>query len=178
MYAAWINFSKPLVIAVNGPAIGEGFTTLMMGDIIYSSDSAYFWSPFARFGVVPEITSTVTLPQRVGPAVAAEMILFSKRKTPEEMLRAGLINEVLPAGETFLPSVLERVRAGLELAGDPSVKLKAMRMFKGMLKDQQWREQMLAQNRSEQEMGRKRSRDGDQAKNLKHYAASMPQKKS
>ena len=50
-------------------------------------------------------------------------------------------------------------------------------MFKGMLKDQQWREQMLAQNRSEQEMGRKRSRDGDQAKNLKHYAASMPQKK-
>ena len=68
-YDAWINFSKPLVIAVNGPAIGEGFTTLMMGDIIYSSDSAYFWSPFARFGVVPEITSTVTLPQRVGPAV-------------------------------------------------------------------------------------------------------------
>ncbi|CAE8594915.1 unnamed protein product [Polarella glacialis] len=59
MYDAWINFSKPLVIAVNGPAIGEGFTTLMMGDIIYSSDSAFFWAPFARFGVVPEITSTV-----------------------------------------------------------------------------------------------------------------------
>ena len=90
-----------------------------------------------------------------------------------------------PAGLTLdetlwrvLPAVLERVRDGLELAGDPSVKLKAMRMFKGMLKDQQWREQMLAQNRSEQEMGRKRSRDGDQAKNLSHYAASMPQKKN
>ena len=68
MYDCWINCSKPLVMAVNGPCIGEGFTTLMMGDIIYSADSAYFWAPFARFGVVPEITSTITLPQRVGPA--------------------------------------------------------------------------------------------------------------
>jgi len=149
----------------------------MLGDVIYSSDSAYFWAPFARFGVVPEITSTVTLPQRVGPAVAAEMILLSKKKTPEEMLRHGLINEVLPAGEGFLEGVLERVKAGLDLAGDPQVKLKALRMFKGMLRTKEWREQMLAQNRSEQEMGRKRSRDGDQVKNLEYYKAQMPQKK-
>ncbi|CAE8724276.1 unnamed protein product, partial [Polarella glacialis] len=121
MYDAWINFSKPLVIAVNGPAIGEGFTTLMMGDIIYSSDSAFFWAPFARFGVVPEITSTVKLAERVGPA------------------------------------------AGIDLSGDPSLKLKALRMFKGMLKDEQWRARMLAQNRSEQEMGRQRLDASDTA---------------
>ena len=42
---------------------------------------------------------------------------------------------------------------------------------------QQWRETMVAQNRNEQEMGRKRTRDGDQAKNLEFYKASMPQKK-
>ncbi|CAE7282587.1 Eci2 [Symbiodinium pilosum] len=85
MYDAWINFSKPLVMAVNGPAIGEGFTTLMLGDIIYSAASAFFWTPFARFGVVPEITSSITLAQRVGPAVASEMVLFSKKKTPEDV---------------------------------------------------------------------------------------------
>lgn len=177
MYDAWINFSKPLIIAVNGPCIGEGFTTLMLGDVIYSADSAYFWTPFARFGVVPEITSTVTLPQRVGPTTAAEMILLSKRKTPEEMKQAGLVNEVLPSGDGFLPAVVGRVREGMNLSGDPTVRLKALRMFKGMLKPKEWREQMLAQNRSEQEMGRKRTRDGDQAKNLKFYAAQMPQKK-
>ena len=59
------------------------------------------------------------------------MLLFSKRKTADEMLRAGLLNEVLPAGESFLPAVHERVREGLELSGDPSVRLKALRMFKG-----------------------------------------------
>jgi len=162
---------------VNGPAIGEGFTTLMMGDIIYASDSAYFWAPFARFGVVPEITSTVTLPQRVGMAVAAEMLLMSKKKTPEEMLRAGLINEVLPAGDGFLPAVKERMKSGLNLAGDPSVRLKALRMFKSMLKTKEWRDRMVAQNRNEQEMVRQRVRDGDIQKNLAFYAAQMPQKK-
>jgi len=177
MYDAWISFSKPLIMAVNGPCIGEGFTTLMLGDVIYSADSAYFWAPFARFGVVPEITSTVTLPQHVGPTTAAEMILLSKRKTAEEMKQAGLVNEVIPGGDGFLPAVVGRVRAGLDLAGDPTVRLKALRMFKGMLKTKEWRERMLAQNRSEQEMGRQRTRDGDQAKNLKFYAAQMPKKK-
>ena len=57
---------RPATHPPGGQAIGEGFTTLMMGDIIYSSDKAYFWAPFARFGVVPEITSAVSLPQRVG----------------------------------------------------------------------------------------------------------------
>lgn len=177
MYDAWINFSKPLVIAINGPAIGEGFTTLMMGDILYSADTAYFWAPFARFGVVPEITSVISLPQRVGPAIAAEMLLFSKKKTPEEMLRAGLINEILPGGEGFIAAVRQRMKTGLELSGDPKVRLKALRLFKGMLKNSEWREQMLAQNRNEQEMGRKRMRDGDMMANLKYYQSQMPQKK-
>ena len=38
-----------------------------LGDVIYAADSAFFWAPFARFGVVPEITSSITLAQRVGP---------------------------------------------------------------------------------------------------------------
>jgi len=177
MYDAWINFSKPLVMAVNGPAIGEGFTTLMMGDIIYAADSAYFWAPFARFGVVPEIGSTVLLPQRVGFAKAAEMLLLSKKQSPEDMLQAGLINEILPAGQDFLPAVCERVRAGLNLSGDPSVRLKALRIFKSMLKTKEWREKMLAQNRNEQEIVRQRVRDGDMQKNLKFYSSQMPKKK-
>lgn len=178
MYDTWINFSKPLIMAVNGPAIGEGFTTLMLGDIIYSSDSAFFWAPFARFGVVPEICSTVLLPQRTSPAIAAEMLLLSKRKTPDEMMRAGLVNEVLPAGEGFIPAVKERVKAGLDLAGDPSVRLKALRLFKSMLKPKEWRDQMEIQNRREQEKGRVRMRDGDMMKNLQFYSSQMPKKKT
>ncbi|CAE7247928.1 Eci2 [Symbiodinium natans] len=177
MYDAWINFSKPLVIAVNGPAIGEGFTTLMLGDIIYAAESSFFWAPFARFGVVPEITSSISLAQRVGPMVASEMVLLSKKKTPEEMHRCGLVNEILPAGDSFLPSVLERVRAGLELSGAPEIRLKALRMMKGLLKNKAWREEMMAQNRLEQEMIRTRLRDGDQSANLKYYQAQMPKKK-
>ena len=56
MYDAWINFSKPLVMAVNGPCIGEGFTTLMLGDIIYSSDSACENSSAALPVPVPALT--------------------------------------------------------------------------------------------------------------------------
>lgn len=178
MYDAWINFSKPLIIAANGPAIGEGFTTLMLGDVVYSSDTAYFWAPFARFGVVPEITSTVEMPKRVGMAITSEMILLSKKKTAEEMLRAGLINEIIPGGDSFLSAVRDRVKDGIELAGEPSVRLKALRLYKSMLKTDEWREKMMVQNRREQELGRIRTRDGDMMKNLKHYAAQMPKKKA
>merc|ERR1711865_1243022 len=142
----------------------------------YSSDTAFFWAPFARFGVVPEICSTVLLPQRTSPAIAAEMLLLSKRKTPDEMMRAGLVNEVLPGGEAFLPAVKEGVKAGLNLAGAPTVRLKALRLFKSMLKPKEWRDQMENQNRREQEKGRVRIRDGDMMKNLQFYSSQMPKK--
>merc|ERR1712136_200847 len=112
-------------------------------------------------------------PQRVGFAKAAEMLLLSKKQSPEDMLQAGLINEILPAGQDFLPAVCERVRSGLNLSGDPSVRLKALRI----LKTKEWREKMLAQNRNEQEIVRQRVRDGDMQKNLKFYSSQMPKKK-
>ena len=43
------------------------------------------------------------------------------------------------AGEGFLPAVIERVREGMELSGEPSVRLKALRMYKGMLRTKEWR---------------------------------------
>lgn len=171
----FVNFPKLLVAAVNGPAVGEGFTSLLHADIIFSVETATFWTPFFRFAAVPEFCSSVLLKQRVGMNVANEMILMSKKKTAQELKLAGLVNEILPAGETFMPAVLQRVNEAMELAGEPSTRDQSIRLFKGMMKPQAERENLMVLNQREQELsfgwhGRAAVRN----KNLKYYSETMP----
>ncbi|OWZ11753.1 Enoyl-CoA hydratase/isomerase [Phytophthora megakarya] len=96
---------KLLVAAVNGPAIGIGVTLLMHCDMVFSADSATFWTPFLRIGVVPEFASSYTFPHLLGPTVASNLVLRSKVYTAEEALRAKIVGEVLPT-HSFLDAVL------------------------------------------------------------------------
>eukprot|EP00747_Dinoflagellata_sp_TGD_P050928 gnl/TRDRNA2_/TRDRNA2_147046_c0_seq1.p1 gnl/TRDRNA2_/TRDRNA2_147046_c0~~gnl/TRDRNA2_/TRDRNA2_147046_c0_seq1.p1 ORF type:complete len:365 (+),score=78.34 gnl/TRDRNA2_/TRDRNA2_147046_c0_seq1:132-1097(+) len=171
----YINCPKLLIAAVNGPVIGEGCSSLVHADVVYAVDTATFWTPFHRIAAVPEFCSSVLLRQRVGANIANEMLLMSKKKTAAELHAAGLVNEVLPAGENFLPAVLDRVREGLELSGDPSVRDQSMRLFKGMMKTQEERNKLMVLNQREQELSfgwHGRSRVGQV--NAKYYAKSMP----
>ena len=93
------TYEKPLVAAINGAAVGLGTTMLLHCDLVYASDTARLITPFVSLGLVPEAASSLLLPQRVGAAVAAEMLLLGAPLGAERARELGLVNEIVPAGE-------------------------------------------------------------------------------
>jgi len=91
------TFGKPLVAAVNGPAIGVGATLLLHCDLVYASPEASLLVPFVDLGLVPEAGSSMLLPARVGFARAAAMLLLGEPMDAEAACTAGLVNAVVPA---------------------------------------------------------------------------------
>jgi len=87
---------KPVIAAVNGPAVGVGVTMQLAMDIRIASDDARFGFVFARRGIVPEACSSWFLPKIVGISQALDWC-FSGRVFPAaEALKGGLVSEVLP----------------------------------------------------------------------------------
>ncbi|HKI47880.1 MAG TPA: enoyl-CoA hydratase/isomerase family protein [Desulfobacteria bacterium] len=84
-------FPKPIIAAINGPAVGVGMTMALACDIRLASESASFGCPFTRIGLTPEFGSTYFLPRLVGYAKAAEWILTSRMIKSREALSTGLI---------------------------------------------------------------------------------------
>ena len=109
VFETFINFPKPIIAAVNGPAIGAAVTTATLTDAIVASESATFNLPFAKLGVPPEGCSSVTFAEMMGEANARRM-LSSENWMPSaaEALEAGLIAEVVPGDASAL---LERAQA-------------------------------------------------------------------
>ncbi|KAL4147468.1 hypothetical protein PRNP1_011224 [Phytophthora ramorum] len=99
-----LDCKKLLVAAVNGPAIGIGVTLLMHCDVVFAADSATFWTPFLRIGVVPEFASSYTFPHLLGPTVASNLVIRSKVYKAKEALDAKIVGEVFPTNG-FLEAV-------------------------------------------------------------------------
>ncbi|XP_054161664.1 enoyl-CoA delta isomerase 2-like [Oppia nitens] len=97
--AAFIDFPKPLIAAVNGPAIGVAATTLALVDCAVASDSAYFLTPFSTLGLSAEGCSTYTFPQIMGQSMAAQMLYFSHKMSATEALQSGLVSRVIPSAQ-------------------------------------------------------------------------------
>jgi enoyl-CoA hydratase/carnithine racemase len=116
---AIVAFPKPLVAAVNGPAVGVGTTMLLHCDLVYAGDDAQFSLPFASLGLCPEGGSSVLLPALAGYARAAEKLLLGEPFDAHEAREMGLVNKVLPAAQV-LDFTLERARA---LARQPTASL-------------------------------------------------------
>ena len=72
---AFINFEKPLIAGVNGPAIGIGVTTLALCDLVLASSNSTFQCPFTKIGQSPEGTSSYSMPAILGPSGASELLL-------------------------------------------------------------------------------------------------------
>lgn len=104
-----IDFPKPLVAMVNGPAIGIGTTILGLFDLVYASDKATFNTPFTKLGQHPEGCSSYTFPRIMGLAKATEVLLFGKTLTAREAYNVGLVTEVFPDA-TFQQEVSSRVK--------------------------------------------------------------------
>ncbi|HLU92021.1 MAG TPA: enoyl-CoA hydratase [Pedomonas sp.] len=118
---ALARFSKPLVAAASGPAVGIGMTLLLHCDLVYAGDNARFQFPFTNLGVVPEAGSTQLLPRSIGHVRASELLMLGEPFTAEQALEWGLVNAVAPAAEV---EQLARSRA-LKLAAQPAAALRA-----------------------------------------------------
>lgn len=121
------TFPKPMVAAVNGPAIGVGTTMLLHCDLVYAGASARFQLPFVNIGICPELASSFLMPRSLGYARAAELLLLGEAFTAEKALSYGLINEVLPDADCEARA-LERAK---KLAAQPP---QAMRTAKALLR--------------------------------------------
>ncbi|XP_075437366.1 enoyl-CoA delta isomerase 2-like [Ascaphus truei] len=104
-----IDFPKPLIAVVNGPAVGISVTILGMFDLVYATDRATFQTPFSQLGQTPEGCSSYTFPRIMGLAKATEVLLFNKLLTAREACDLGLVTEVFPDG-TFQQEVWAKLK--------------------------------------------------------------------
>ena len=85
---------KPVLAAVNGPAVGIGCSLALACDLIVARESAYFLLAFINIGLVPDGGSSLLVTERVGLARAAEMAMLGERIGARQALEWGLINRV------------------------------------------------------------------------------------
>jgi 2-(1,2-epoxy-1,2-dihydrophenyl)acetyl-CoA isomerase len=90
---------KPVIAAVNGPAVGIGCSLALACDLIWAGESAIFGLAFVNIGLAPDGGSTMLVPIAVGKARALEMALLGDPVSAEEALGWGLINRVVPDGQ-------------------------------------------------------------------------------
>ncbi len=85
---------KPVLAAVNGPAVGIGCSLALACDLILARESAYFLLAFVNIGLVPDGGSSLLVPERVGLTRATEMAMLGERIGAKQALEWGLINRV------------------------------------------------------------------------------------
>lgn len=92
--AAIHNFSKPLLAAVSGNAVGIGTTMLFHCDVVVAAPSARFSMPFVNLGLVPEAGSSILFPRLVGHQRASKVFLTGEAFGVDEAFSMGLIAEI------------------------------------------------------------------------------------
>ena len=121
------TFTKPLVAAVCGPAVGVGTTLLFHCDLVYAGDNAAFSMPFVNLGICPEAGSSLLVPQMMGYHRAAEALLLGEPFLAEAALEVGLVNRIVPPAEA---NALARAQARKLAARPPSSLIETKRLMK------------------------------------------------
>jgi enoyl-CoA hydratase/carnithine racemase len=112
---ALANSQKPLIAAVDGPAVGLGTTLMFHCDLAFASPRAIFQAPFVNLGLVPEAASSLLGPRVMGHARAFELLVMGEPFSAERAEEAGLINHVVPSDELEAAAL----KAAGTIAGKP-----------------------------------------------------------
>ena len=125
---------KPVIAAVNGPAVGIGCSLALDCDLVLAAESAYFLLAFVNIGLVPDGGSTALVPARTGFARAMEMGMLGERVPADQALDWGLVNRVVPddglAAEA--QALLERLASGPTVAYANFKRLINRRVYAGL----------------------------------------------
>ncbi|MGL4767439.1 MAG: enoyl-CoA hydratase [Formosimonas sp.] len=95
------DLRKPLVIGVNGVAVGVGVTLLLHADFVAAGEDAKFQLPFVNLALCPEGGSSLLLAQRAGHLRASEKLMFGEFFTAQEALDLQLVSRIVPHHETL-----------------------------------------------------------------------------
>jgi 2-(1,2-epoxy-1,2-dihydrophenyl)acetyl-CoA isomerase len=125
---------KPVIAAVNGPAVGIGCSLALVCDLVIAAESSYFLLAFVNIGLIPDGGSTAVVPAKAGYARAAEMMMLGDRITAGQALDWGLINRVVPDSELDAESssLLARLAAGPTASYAGTKRLLNRRAYAGM----------------------------------------------
>ncbi|MHA1147149.1 MAG: enoyl-CoA hydratase/isomerase family protein [Promethearchaeota archaeon] len=120
------EFSKPVISAINGLAVGGGFTLpVICSDLVYMADDAWWALFFVKRAVIPDFATTVLLPLYIGMNKAKELFYFGDRMTAKDAEQLGLVNKVLPK-EDLMPYVREQALRLIPPKG-PALSIKLMK---------------------------------------------------
>lgn len=111
---AYIDFPKPLIAVINGPAVGISVTLLGLFDVVYATEKATFHTPFSQLGQSPEGCSSYLFPKIMGTAKASEVLLFNKKLSATQACELGLVSEVFPES-SFQSEVWSRLKTYAKL---------------------------------------------------------------
>jgi enoyl-CoA hydratase/carnithine racemase len=119
--------TKPVLAAVEGFAFGAGVSLAMACDRVVASEAAVLSTAFTGVGLAGDMGIFHSLPSRVGPAVARQLMMLPKRLSAAEGLGLGMVDETVPAG-----TALDRALADAELiAAAPPLALREMKWIWG-----------------------------------------------
>jgi len=118
---ALIDFDKPIVVAVQGAAIGGGTTMLTHCDFVFAAETAKFRMPFIDLAVVPEFGTSYSVPARIGYLRAAELVLLGLPFDAKRAAELGLVTRVV-ADQQLLPTA---TAAAQQLAVKPPAALQS-----------------------------------------------------
>jgi enoyl-CoA hydratase/carnithine racemase len=95
-YSWFPSILKPIIGAINGPAVGLGFIMAIYCDMRFASDQARFGTAFAKRGLIAEHGISWLLPRLIGTANALDMLFSARLVDANEALRMGLVNRIIP----------------------------------------------------------------------------------
>lgn len=128
-FIAMLEISKPVLVVVNGAAVGGGSELAAIGDVVVATPRAKFAQPEVTIGMFPPLAATV-LPHLIGPKQALELVLTGDTVTAERALELGMVNRVVP--EEKLAATVEQLCKTISAQSGPVLAMAKRAVLGGM----------------------------------------------